>query len=110
MGTTKIKITSAEDESVFTEITVNVEQGNVKPTGITVSNMRLTKGASGKLTPTFSPITTTLKKVTYKVEDKSVFSIDNDGNYSAGEAGETKVTVTSAEDSEVFCVFYVYVS
>lgn len=109
IGTLKIRISSAEDSSVYTDVTVTVLEKGIKPTQIIMNDMKLHVGQEVDLCPIFVPTNTTDKDVKWSVSKSSVVSI-SDGVLVAKKAGDATVTVTSKVDTKVKCKFKVSVS
>ena len=60
----------------------------------------VTLGEKLKLTPTFDPVTTTDKIVTWNSSDETVATVDNAGNITPKKIGSTIITVTSQDGNK----------
>jgi len=91
---------------------VEVKDGNIlsatKGELIAVENMTINiteqtmeKDSTFKLLPIFTPNNASNQEVTYKSEDTNIVKVDNLGNVTAMNTGNTKVIVTSKENSSI---------
>ena len=87
---------------------MKVQKGAVKTTKITVSNasknkVTLKKGKKLTLKTVVAPITS-LQKVTYISNKKSVATVNKNGKITAKKKGTAKITITSGSKKKVITV------
>lgn len=96
-GTAKLTVTIGSGKRTSSRtITVKVQSGVVKTTGISVSTKTVTlkKGRKHRIAATVSPITSG-QKITYTSSNKKVAVVSAKGVVTAKGAGTTKITVKS---------------
>ena len=100
---TVITATLASGKKV--NVTVTVQTSAVKTTKISIPKKKVTlkRGASMKLAPVISPITS-LEKVTFKTSNKKVATVSSKGVIKAKASGKAKITVKSGKKSVVLTV------
>ncbi len=84
------------------EKTVELENEYIDLTGVEFEKdtLALKAGQTGKVTAITVPANATEQGVTYSSSDMSVAEVDNDGNVTAVEPGEAKITAKSAYNAE----------
>lgn len=70
----------------------------VAPEEIIVNDLTVAVGESAPLVVTFDPPTNVIKTVTYKSDDESIATVDEDGVVTGVRVGTAHVTVTSTEE------------
>ncbi len=99
-GTTKVIITSVEDENVFLEVDVIVSEPP-KPTKIvSEKSLVLIIGTTYQLDYYVEPLNAS-QDVTFSSADKSIITVDENGVISSHELGETFITIKSKENTSV---------
>ncbi|MBQ4570753.1 MAG: Ig-like domain-containing protein [Bacilli bacterium] len=99
-GTTKVIITSVEDENVFLEVNVIVSEPP-KPTKIvSEKSLVLIIGTTYQLDYYVEPLNAS-QDVTFSSADKSIITVDENGVISSHELGETFITIKSKENTSV---------
>ena len=75
------------------------DSGTVAATGVTISetSLSLVVGNTTKLSATVNPTDATNSSVSWSSSDKSVATVDSNGNITAVAAGEAKITVKSSD-------------
>ena len=101
-ASTLISVTT-DDGGYIAICLVNVTKKIIPVTGVTLDKdkLELAKGGIGQLTATVLPEDATNKKVTWKSNDTSVATVDQNGNITAKSAGNTTVTVTTEDGSKI---------
>lgn len=90
VGSSKLFISTDDyTEEVVITVKAKVEQIDVP------SSIELTEGGSTQLNPVLSPEKYAKEKVTYKVKNKSVAAVDEDGTVTAIVPGSTVITITA---------------
>ncbi len=97
-GSTTITITSEDNPSVKTEVTVTVKIP-VDKVIIVEDSFDLEIGDTDALTTIITPENATNKDVIYKSSDESVVTVDENGNITAIGEGIAKITATLKSDS-----------
>lgn len=71
----------------------------IPPTGVEIvpATLTINKGQTKTLTATVSPENATNKKVTWKSDDESIATVNNDGEVTAVKKGNVKITATTVE-------------
>ena len=99
-GSTKITVTAGD---VSDTCTVTVTGMSYAVTGIKLNKDKivLPKGESETLVATISPLNATNKNVSWKSDDNSIASVDENGKVTANASGETVISATSEDGDKV---------
>ena len=103
-GTAKVTATLASGR-VLT-VTVKVQTGNVKTTGITVNSRKiaLVQGDVFQLVSSITPFTSK-DKLSYKTSNKKVATVSKNGKITAKKAGKATITVKAGKKSVKVTVY-----
>ncbi|MBC2309374.1 SdrD B-like domain-containing protein [Listeria booriae] len=96
-GSSVITIKDAKG-NVIRQFTVNVAQGTILPTGVTVANSAVTTkvASTGSISATVQPANATNKTLTYTSSNPSVLKVNADGSWEAMNNGTATVTVKTS--------------
>ncbi|WP_137657312.1 SdrD B-like domain-containing protein [Listeria newyorkensis] len=96
-GSTVIAVKDAKG-NIVRQFTVNVSQGPILPTGVTVdtATVSTTVTNAGKINATVQPENATNKTLTYTSSDPSILKVNADGTWEALKNGTATVTVKTA--------------
>ena len=94
------------------EYTLNIKSATVPITGVTLDQESLTlqEKGSATLTATVEPANATNKTVTWESSDTNIATVSEDGKVTAISAGNTTITATAADGSEVSATCFVTVT
>ena len=94
------------------EYTLNIKSATVPVTGVTLDQESLTLQEKGSvtLTATVKPDNATNKTVTWESSDTNIATVSEDGKVTAISAGNTTITATAADGSEVSATCFVTVT
>jgi len=107
-GTATVTVKSAENSKLKATCKVTVKQ-RVTSVKFDEREIFVTKGAQADLAWTVSPADATNKKVSFKSSDTTIATVSADGRITGKTSGTAKITVTSAENSELSAICYVTV-
>ena len=96
VGSGSATITAKAKNGVTGKITIKV-YSPVTDIVVSTENVILQVGESFKITATIVPDDADNKSITYKSENQNIVSVDNNGNLTGLQEGETTVTVSSRE-------------
>ncbi|MBC1811881.1 hypothetical protein HCA60_05180 [Listeria booriae] len=84
--------------NIIRQFTVNVAQGAILPTGVTVSNSAVTTkvASTGTINATVQPANATNKTLTYTSSNPDVLKVNTDGSWEALKNGTATVTVKTS--------------
>ncbi|MBC2305803.1 SdrD B-like domain-containing protein [Listeria booriae] len=96
-GSSVITIKDAKG-NIIRQFTVNVAQGAILPTGVTVANSAVTTkvASTGSISATVQPANATNKTLTYTSSNPSVLKVNADGSWEAMNNGTATVTVKTS--------------
>ncbi|MBC2169760.1 SdrD B-like domain-containing protein [Listeria booriae] len=96
-GSSIITIKDAKG-NVIRQFTVNVAQGAILPTGVTVANSAVTTkvASTGSISATVQPANATNKALTYTSSNPDVLKVNPDGSWEAMNNGTATVTVKTS--------------
>ncbi|WP_376698559.1 Ig-like domain-containing protein [Listeria booriae] len=96
-GSSVITIKDAKG-NIIRQFTVNVAQGAILPTGVTVANSAVTTkvASTGSISATVQPANATNKTLTYTSSNPSVLKVNADGSWEAMNNGIATVTVKTS--------------
>ncbi|MBC6128169.1 hypothetical protein HCA00_05135 [Listeria booriae] len=96
-GSSVITIKDAKG-NIIRQFTVNVAQGAILPTGVTVSNSAVTTkvASTGSISATVQPANATDKTLTYTSSNPSILKVNADGSWEAMNNGTATVTVKTS--------------
>ena len=94
------------------EYTLNIKSATVPVTGVTLDQESLTLQEKGSvtLTATVKPDNATNKTVTWESSDTNIATVSEDGKVTAISVGNTTITATAADGSEVSATCFVTVT
>lgn len=91
VGIVTISLTSSSDESIVKKLTINVTEAPITALKINNNNAEIVVGKTYNLTSTITPLIASYHKITWKVLDTSILSINENGTIKALKEGTTKV-------------------
>ncbi|MBC1944696.1 hypothetical protein HCJ32_06955 [Listeria booriae] len=96
-GSSVITIKDAKG-NIIRQFTVNVAQGAILPTGVTVANSAVTTkvASTGSISATVQPANATDKTLTYTSSNPSILKVNADGSWEAMNNGTATVTVKTS--------------
>ncbi|MBC1574454.1 hypothetical protein HB900_08265 [Listeria booriae] len=96
-GSSVITIKDAKG-NIIRQFTVNVAQGAILPTGVTVANSAVTTKVAntGSISATVQPANATDKTLTYTSSNPSILKVNADGSWEAMNNGTATVTVRTS--------------
>ncbi|MBC1562267.1 SdrD B-like domain-containing protein [Listeria booriae] len=96
-GSSVITVKDAKG-NLIRQFTVNVAQGSIQPTGVTVDTTSVTTKVTntGKINATVQPANATNKALTYTSSDPSILKVNADGTWEALKNGTATVTVKTS--------------
>ncbi len=100
-GTANITVTATDGSGIAASCKVTVTKKVVYVTEVTISetSVSLEAGQSTKLSATVAPEDASNKSVTWSSNDKTVASVDSEGNVTTYKAGTVTITATAADGS-----------
>ncbi len=100
-GTATITVAATDGSGISATCNITVTKKTIYVTEVTVSEttLSLEAGQSAKLSATVAPDDATNKSVIWSSNDKTVATVDSEGNVTAHKAGTATITVTPAVGS-----------